>query len=53
MQLLETENAQLKSKMKELLQKFDNQKEQNKLLLDEIARLVTRAKDVKVHKFYY
>lgn len=51
LQLLEKENAQLSSKLKEILQKLDNQKEENKLLLDEIARLVTSEKDVKVHKF--
>ncbi|KAL8538668.1 hypothetical protein ACS0TY_000616 [Phlomoides rotata] len=45
--LLETENAEITSKMKELLQNLDYQKEQNKLLFDEIARLVTSAKDVK------
>lgn len=51
LQLLQKENAQLTSKVKELLQELDNQKEQNNLLLDEIARLVTSVKDIKVQKF--
>ncbi|KAH6838263.1 Armadillo/beta-catenin repeat family protein / kinesin motor family protein [Perilla frutescens var. hirtella] len=41
------ENAHLTSKMKELLQELDSQKEQNKVLLDEVARLATILKDIK------
>lgn len=48
LQLLEKDNAELTSKMKELLQELDSQKEQNKVLLDEVARLVTSLKDIKV-----
>ncbi|KAI3458936.1 hypothetical protein Pfo_015599 [Paulownia fortunei] len=46
-EILQKENAQLTSDMKELLQELDSQKEQNKLLLDEIARLVTSVKNNK------
>lgn len=46
-ELLQKENAQLTSKMKELLQELDSQKEQNKVLLDEVARLTTSLKDIK------
>ncbi|KAK6156341.1 hypothetical protein DH2020_010589 [Rehmannia glutinosa] len=46
-ELLQKENAQLTSDMKKLLQELDSQKEQNKLLLDEIERLVTSAENSK------
>lgn len=48
LQLLQKENAQLTSKMKELLGELDNQKEQNKVLIDEVSRLATSLKDFKV-----
>ncbi|KAL1553200.1 kinesin-like protein KIN-UC [Salvia divinorum] len=45
--LLQKENTQLTSKIKELLQQLDNQKEENKVLIDEVARLATSLKDIK------
>lgn len=53
LQLLQKENAQITSKLKELLQELDSQKEQNKVLLDEVARLTTSLNDIKVPKFWF
>lgn len=50
LQLLQKENTHLTSKIKELLQELDNQKEENKVLIDEVARLATSLKDIKVPK---
>ncbi|KAL0401793.1 UNVERIFIED_CONTAM: Kinesin-like protein KIN-UC [Sesamum latifolium] len=47
-ELLEKENAKLTLHVKELLQELDSQKEQNKLLLDEITRLVTSVRNNKL-----
>ncbi|KAK4385640.1 Kinesin-like protein KIN-UC [Sesamum angolense] len=47
-ELLEKENAKLTLHVKELLQELDSQKEQNKLLLDEITRLVTSVRNSKL-----
>ncbi|KAK4430973.1 Kinesin-like protein KIN-UC [Sesamum alatum] len=47
-ELLEKENAKLTSDMKELLQELDSQKEQNKMLLDEVTRLVTSVQNCKL-----
>ncbi|KAL0303386.1 UNVERIFIED_CONTAM: Kinesin-like protein KIN-UC [Sesamum radiatum] len=46
-ELLEKENAKLTLHVKELLQELESQKEQNKLLLDEITRLVTSVRNSK------
>ncbi|XP_047966592.1 kinesin-like protein KIN-UC [Salvia hispanica] len=46
-ELLQKENTHLTSKIKELLQELDNQKEENKVLIDEVARLATSLKDIK------
>ncbi|KAK6136196.1 hypothetical protein DH2020_030087 [Rehmannia glutinosa] len=47
-ELLQKENAQLTSDMKKLLQELDSQKEQNKLLLDEIARLFLEEENTRM-----
>ncbi|KAL7148561.1 hypothetical protein ABFS83_06G187100 [Erythranthe nasuta] len=46
-ELLQKENARLASEMKEVLQELDMQKQQNKMLIDEVARLVTSVKNTK------
>ncbi|CAA0814440.1 Armadillo repeat-containing kinesin-like protein 3 [Striga hermonthica] len=47
-ELLQKENYQLKSDMEKLLQELDSQKNCNKLLLDEIARLEVSANHSKI-----
>ncbi|KAL0317341.1 UNVERIFIED_CONTAM: Kinesin-like protein KIN-UC [Sesamum angustifolium] len=47
-ELLEQENGKLTLHVKELLQELDSQKEQNKMLLDEITRLVTSVRNSKL-----
>ncbi|KAG6410101.1 hypothetical protein SASPL_128150 [Salvia splendens] len=46
-ELLQKENTHLTSKIKEMLQELDNQKEENKVLIDEVVRLATSLKDIK------
>lgn len=51
MQILEKDNARLEMEMKAILEELNNQKEYNKLLHDEVARLEMDIEHYKVSPF--